>query len=163
MDTGYWLIQHGSDILSSSSHRMAKRRELMRNPSLPKGLKVCPLIPCNYLATYVVDGRCKRKCKCESKCYCNYLDTFVLDGRDGQTYSYYNNINYERLNWLLVSICSYMFLLTVVLFSVRLSYQFCCTDKSIDIFENFALNFGYILWCMKKKGYGIKTIINCYH
>ena len=44
------------------------RSELMRNPIPPTGVKVPALIPCNYLDTYVFDGRCE------------YLDTAsVLD------------------------------------------------------------------------------------
>ena len=64
----YWILKTSSVILSNFMQKMAKRNELMRNPVPPNGVKVPALIPCNYLDTYVFDGRRK------------YLDTtFVLD------------------------------------------------------------------------------------
>ena len=55
----YWMIKHTCSILCITFKRMSKRNELMRIPSPPKGVKVPTLIPCNYLDTFVLDGRCK--------------------------------------------------------------------------------------------------------
>ena len=70
----FWTVKHGSDILCASFQKIARRNELMRNPSPPKGIRAGPLIPCNYLDTFMLGGRCK------------YLDaTFVLDGGERGT------------------------------------------------------------------------------
>ena len=54
---------------------MVKKHDMMTvsSSSPPKGFKVHPLIPCNYLDTFVFDGRGK------------YLGTSVLDGGVGET------------------------------------------------------------------------------
>ena len=70
----YWTLKTSSDILCDSVQKMAKRTELMRNPIPLNGDKVPPLIPCNYLDTYVFDGRCQ----CLET-------TFVLDGGNGES------------------------------------------------------------------------------
>ena len=63
----FWLIKESSDILSTSVEKMAKRCELMKAPIPSTGTKASALVPCNYLDTFLVDGRCK------------YLDASVLD------------------------------------------------------------------------------------
>ena len=83
---------------------------LMRKPSPPKGIKVRTLIPCNYLDTFVLDGR--------SKC----LDTFVLDGGDGKSRTMNTiNIDSEKLKKKykkMVNICSYILHISVWLYNV---------------------------------------------
>ena len=61
-----WILKQTSDLLSATMENMAKS-ELMRAPSPSKGIKDFSLTPCNYLDTYVLDGRCK------------YLDASALD------------------------------------------------------------------------------------
>ena len=61
-----WILRKTSDRLCLTVEIMA-RNELMRAPSPSLGIKDFPLTPCNYLDTFVVDGRFK------------YLDTSVLD------------------------------------------------------------------------------------
>ena len=56
---------------------------ILREPSLPKGVKVNALNPCNYLTDFLLDGSCI--CKCPGRC--KHLDTSVLDGRDGEIQS----------------------------------------------------------------------------
>ena len=86
---------------------MAKRCELMKAPSPSMGTKVSSLVPCNYLDTFLVDGRCK------------YLDTSVLD--DGYWECLPNRPKFKKLmnslrNYLLV-IFSYNALNVVILSS----------------------------------------------
>ena len=82
----YWIVKHCSDIMFFTFRKISKRNELMRNPKVlsqpPHGSKVdpCivkdhPLTSCNYLETFVIDGRCGHLVK--------YNSTPVLDGRDG--------------------------------------------------------------------------------
>ena len=54
-----WILKNTSDFLSITVEKMARRNELMRVPSPSKGIKDFPLTPCNYLDTYVLDGRSK--------------------------------------------------------------------------------------------------------
>ena len=69
----YWIIKHISVLISITIQKKTKI-ELMRDPSPPNEIKVHPLIPCTYLDTFLLDGRCK------------YLDTtLVLDGGVGET------------------------------------------------------------------------------
>ena len=62
-----WIFKQSSDILCATIEKMARKNELMRLSSPSKGIKDFALTPCNYLDTFVVDGRCK------------YLHTAVLD------------------------------------------------------------------------------------
>ena len=62
-----WIVKRTCDIFCATVEKMARRNDLMRASIPSKGIKVFPLIPCNYLDTYVFDGRCKN------------LDTSVLD------------------------------------------------------------------------------------
>ena len=63
----FWIVKKSSDIMSTTVEKMAKRYELMKAPTPSKGTKVSSLVPCKYLDTFLVDGRCK------------YLDASVLD------------------------------------------------------------------------------------
>ena len=62
-----WIFKQTSDILCTTVEKMTRINELMRAPSPSKAIKDSPLTPCNYLDTYVLDGRSK------------HLDTCVLD------------------------------------------------------------------------------------
>ena len=103
----FWLIKESSDILSTSVEKMAKRCELMKAPIPSSGTKVSTLVPCNYLDTFLVDGRCK------------YLDASVLD--DGYWECLPNRPKFNKLmNSLRNSLCkifSYNTLNVVILSS----------------------------------------------
>ena len=60
-----WILKKTSDFLCITVEKISRRNELMRVPIPSKGIKDFPLTPCNYLDTYVLDGRSK------------YLDTSV--------------------------------------------------------------------------------------
>ena len=62
-----FIVKKTSDNLCATVEIMGRRNELMRAPSPSKGIKDFSLTPCNYLDTFVFDGRCK------------YLDASVLD------------------------------------------------------------------------------------
>ena len=79
----FWIIMKCSDILSTTHEKMAKRCELMKSPRPSQGTKVFSLVPCNYLDTFLVDGRCK------------YLDASVLD--DGYWEYLPNRPNFRKL------------------------------------------------------------------
>ena len=66
----------------------------MRNSSPPKGIKVHALIPCTYLDTFVLDGRCNLNTYSVLDGG-TILDLF-LEGGDGST-----RIISERLNYKL--------------------------------------------------------------
>ena len=93
----YWIIKQGSEMLWITFHKIAKRRELMRKPSLP--IKGQPLIPGNYLNTFVFDGRC------------NDLSASVLDGRDGKS----DNIDNENIYKMIVTISLHISCITAML------------------------------------------------
>ena len=42
----FWIVQHSSELSSVTVRKIAKKAELMRDPSLPGEIKVHPLIPC---------------------------------------------------------------------------------------------------------------------
>ena len=102
----FWIVKKSSDILSTTFEKMA-RYELMKAPTPSKGTKVSSLVPCNYLDTFLVDGRCK------------YLDTSVLD--DGYWECLPNRPKFNKLmNSLRNSLCkifSYNTLNVVILSS----------------------------------------------
>ena len=54
------IVYQGSELLSRTFEKLAKKNELMRKPSLPLGTKVRTLVPCSYLHTFVLDGRDSR-------------------------------------------------------------------------------------------------------
>ena len=138
----YLILYQGSELMSMSLHKIVKRNELKRKPSLPKGFKVATLIPCNYLDTLVLDGRCKRKCisKCKCICTCNYLDTSVLDGRVGKSFKQLNHIDNERIYKMVVSTASYIMSFTVIVFCLNFNYQFFCTNNKVDLCKHFVDN-----------------------
>ena len=105
----YFIVKTSSDMLCTTIQRITKRNELMCKPAPPIGVKGHTLIPCNYLDTYVFDGRC------------SCLDTiFVLDGGAGQTKEN-NRINNRKL---------------VKSFSKALYNLLCCSCNMI-IFSSF--------------------------
>ena len=75
----------------SNWFRKKSKLELMRNSSPPKGVKVHALIPCTYLDTFVLDGRCNLDTYSVLEGG-TFLDLF-LEGRDGKT-----RIIAQRLN-----------------------------------------------------------------
>ena len=67
----YLIVKGICNLLCITIRNMSKRNKLMKNHLPQQENKVDPLIPCNYLDTFVSDGRCK------------YLDAnFVLDNGD---------------------------------------------------------------------------------
>ena len=78
-----WILKNTSDMLCTTLENMTKRNDLMRAPSPSKGIKDSPLTPCNYLDTFVIDGRFE------------YLDTYVLD--DGYWSGPTVKIDYTKL------------------------------------------------------------------
>ena len=112
----YWIVKHCSDIVFFTFRKISKRNDLMRNPRVssepslpPHGSKVdpCmvkdhPLTFCNYLETFVIDGRCGHQVK--------YSYTPVLDSRDG-TFSYEMikpSMNCEMIYNLFVKVFSFI-------------------------------------------------------
>ena len=72
--------------------------KLTRDPSPPKGIKVGTLIPCTYLDTFVLDGRCNLNTY-------SVLDggtilDFVLGGGDGKTRIIAQRLNYKVTYYL---------------------------------------------------------------
>ena len=133
----YWILKHCSEIIFFTFRKISKRNELMMNPKVtselslpPHGstsdpciVKVHPLIPCSYLDTFVIDGRCE------------YLDKYnsvpVLDGRDGKfRYEIIKpNMDSEMIYNLFIKIisCTALFVETFALY-VETLYMIIFTD-----------------------------------
>ena len=119
----FCMIRNTSDILSTTFEKMARQNELMRAPMPSKEIKDFPLIPCSYLNTFVMDGRCK------------YLDTSVLD--DGYWEGLHNRPEYRKLilslkKRLEVSLC---LICTIIIFSS-------CVCISMDILSRMKNSYG---------------------
>ena len=125
----YWIVKNGCDLLCITIQKLVKRNELMSKPAPPNGVKVHTLIPCNYLGTYVFDGRC------------NCLDTtFVLDGGAGETQGI--RINNRKLitkftrgvHNLLCSLCNW------IIFSSFMCISLDVISRMNDAYYNTGLN-----------------------
>ena len=109
-----WILKKTSEILCATVEKTARRDELMRAPSPSKGIKVFSLVPCNYLDTFVVDGRSK------------YLDTSVLD--DG----YWECLpNKPKLNKLIKSLRNCLMIFTCDLLNFIIFSSCVCIGNSI--------------------------------
>ena len=163
----YLMIYHGSELLSMTFLKMAKRSVLMRKPSPPKGIEVRTLIPCNYLDTFVLDGRCK------------YLDTLVLDGGDWKTQVHH--IDNEMIYGLIVNAALYVILFTPILLCLCFDYDrydlLNINNNTNDLLNHpihlnhlnliqllltilSCVNFMYNLFCMNRNGKIYNMIVN---
>ena len=141
----YWIIKHCSDILFFAFRKISKRNDLMKNPkattelSLPLGsasdlctVTVHPLIPCDYLETFIFDGRSGHLNK--------YNCTPVLDGRDGKSKTINNKMIYHLWTNVFSSIASFVEtfgLFGNILYSLIFTYTLACTSLDTEYDDHF--------------------------